>query len=190
MRQVLIDLGTAMEYFPGEKREAWGTVGFAPPEIGGICEQPPSMDLFAIVSTLAALLGVDVERQAIGAPLHAEWPVSSEIYDFVMRGRDPDPRVRFQTVTEVFDQLEGIARFIQGQERARLAGRGSMGGVSSGILAGASRARAEHDHHGQAVVGDIGHDGQDQRVAGVERGRPRGAVAAGGARPDVGGALP
>ncbi|HST04031.1 MAG TPA: tetratricopeptide repeat protein, partial [Chloroflexia bacterium] len=137
MRQVLIDLGTAMEYFPGEKREAWGTVGFAPPEIGGICEQPPSMDLFAIVSTLAALLGVDVERQAIGAPPHAEWPVSSEIYDFVMRGRDPDPRVRFQTVTEVFDQLEGIARFIEGQERARVAGRGSMGAVSTGTLAGA-----------------------------------------------------
>lgn len=137
MRQVLIDLGTAMEYFPGEKREAWGTVGFAPPEIGGICEQPPAMDLFAIVSTLAALLGVDVERQAIGAPLHAEWPVSSEIYDFVMRGRDPDPRVRFQTVTEVFDQLEGIARFIQGQERARLAGGRSMYGVSTGTLANA-----------------------------------------------------
>ena len=40
-RQVLIDLGTATEYIPGQRQEAWGTVGFAPPEIGGICEQPP-----------------------------------------------------------------------------------------------------------------------------------------------------
>lgn|GEM_PF-1114516 len=122
IRQVLIDLGTAMEYFPGQKREAWGTVGFAPPEIGGICEQPPTMDLYGIVSTLAALLGVDVERQPIGAPPRRDWPVSEEIYDFVARGRDPDPRVRFQTVDELFDQLEGINRFIQGQERARVAG--------------------------------------------------------------------
>lgn len=134
--QVLIDLGTAMEYFPGEKREAWGTVGFAPPEIGGICEQPPSMDLFAIVSTLAALLGVDVNSQGIGVPPRNEWPVSAEIYDLVSRGRDPDPRVRFQTVTELFDQLEGIQRFIQGQERARIAGRGTMGGRSTSPLTG------------------------------------------------------
>lgn len=136
-RQVLIDLGTAMEYFPGQKREAWGTVGFAPPEIGGICEQPPTMDLFGIVSTLAALLGVDVNTQGIGAPPRNEWPVSPEIYDFVVRGRDPDPRVRFQNVTELFDQLEGIQRFIQGQERARIAGRGTMGGRSTSPLSGA-----------------------------------------------------
>lgn len=121
-RQVLIDLGTAMEYFPGQKREAWGTLGFAPPEIGGICEQSPSMDLFGIVSTLAALLGVDVTQQLIGAPPRQDWPVSEEIYDFVARGRDADPRVRFQTVDEMFDQLEGINRFIRGQERARVAG--------------------------------------------------------------------
>jgi serine/threonine-protein kinase PknG len=136
-RQVLIDLGTAMEYFPGQKREAWGTVGFAPPEIGGICEQPPTMDLFAIVSTLAALLGVDVNHQQIGAPPRNEWPVSSEIYDLVMRGRDPDPRVRFQTITELFDQLEGIERFIKGQERARVtAGNPRMGGYSTNPLSG------------------------------------------------------
>lgn len=134
--QVLIDLGTAMEYFPGEKREAWGTVGFAPPEIGGICEQPPTMDLFALVSTFAAILGVDVSSQLIGVPPRNEWPVSPEIYDFVARGRDPDPRVRFQNVTELFDQLEGIQRFIQGQERARIAGRGSMGGRSTSPLTG------------------------------------------------------
>jgi serine/threonine-protein kinase PknG len=121
-RQVLIDLGTAVEYFPGQKREAWGTIGFAPPEIGGICEQPPTMDLFGLVSTLAALLGVDVSHQLIGAPPRNEWPVSPEIYDFVVRGRDPDPRVRFQTVGELFNQLEGIERFIKGQERARLRG--------------------------------------------------------------------
>ncbi len=136
VRQVLIDLGTAMEYFPGQKREAWGTVGFAPPEIGGICEQPPSMDLFAIVSTLAALLGVDVSNQGIGAPPRNEWPVSPEIYDFVARGRDADPRVRFQTVTELFDQLEGIERFIRGQERARLAGKGTMSGHGTSPLTG------------------------------------------------------
>lgn len=136
-RQVLIDLGTAMEYFPGEKREAWGTIGFAPPEIGGICEQPPTMDLFALVSTLAALLGVDVNTQGIGAPPRSEWPVSAEIYDIVVRGRDPDPRVRFQSVGELFDQLEGIERFIRGQERARLAGRGTMGGRTTSPLTGA-----------------------------------------------------
>lgn len=130
-RQVLIDLGTAMEYFPGQKREAWGTVGFAPPEIGGICEQAPTMDLFGIVSTLAALLGVDVEQQPILAPPRNSWLVSEEIYDFVVRGRDPDPRVRFQSVDELFDQLEGINRFIQGQERARVAGSPQLPGRSS-----------------------------------------------------------
>jgi len=135
-RQVLIELGTAMEYFPGQKREAWGTVGFAPPEIGGICEQPPTMDLFAIVSTLAALLGVDVNTQLVGAPPHRDWPVSPEIYDFVSRGRDPDPRVRFQTVTELFDQLEGIQRFILGQERARVQGRSPMSGRTTSPLSG------------------------------------------------------
>lgn len=127
-RQVLIDLGTAMEYYPGQKRQAWGTIGFAPPEIGGIVEQPPTMDLFGIVSTLAALLGVDVGRQPILAPPRTDWPVSQEIHDFVMRGRDPDPRVRFQTVEELFDQLEGINRFIQGQERARVSGSPQLGG--------------------------------------------------------------
>ena len=135
-RQVLIDLGTAMEYIPGERREAWGTVGFAPPEIGGICEQPPGMDLFAIASTLAALLGVDVEQQGIGAPPRTAWPVSQEVYDFVMRGRDPDPRVRFQTVEELFDQLEGIFRFSQGQARARLNGNGAMPGRTTNPLSG------------------------------------------------------
>jgi serine/threonine-protein kinase PknG len=135
-RQVLIDLGTAMEYFPGQKREAWGTVGFAPPEIGGLCEQPPTMDLFAIVSTLAALLGVDVDSQLVGAPARRDWPVSAEIYDFVERGRDPDPRVRFQTVTELFDQLEGIQRFILGQERARIQGSPQMGGRTTSPLSG------------------------------------------------------
>lgn len=127
-RQVLIDLGTAMEYFPGQRRQAWGTIGFAPPEIGGIVEQPPTMDLFGIVSTLAALLGVAVDRQPILAPPRSEWPVSEEIYDFVMRGRDPDPRVRFQTVDELFNQLEGINRFIQGQERARVVGSSQVSG--------------------------------------------------------------
>jgi serine/threonine-protein kinase PknG len=135
-RQVLIDLGTAMEYFPGQKRQAWGTVGFAPPEIGGIIEQPPTMDLFGIVSTLAALLGVAVDKQPILAPPRREWPVSEEIYDLVMRGRDPDPRVRFQTVEELFNQLEGINRFIQGQERARVVGSPQVsGGRSTHTLA-------------------------------------------------------
>jgi serine/threonine-protein kinase PknG len=133
-RQVLIDLGTAIEYLPGQRQEAWGTVGFAPPEIGGICEQPPIMDLFAIASTLAALLGVDVELQGIGAPPRAAWRVSQEIYDFVERGRAPDPRMRFQTVDEVFDQLEGIYRFVQGQERARLAGSAQAGGRATSPL--------------------------------------------------------
>lgn len=132
--QVLIDLGTAVEYFPGQKREAWGTVGFAPPEIGGICEQPPTMDLYGIVSTLAALLGVDVSMQLVGAPPREDWPVSEEVYDLVMRGRDPDPRVRFQTVDELFDQLEGINRFIQGQSRARVAGSPQLAGKSTRSL--------------------------------------------------------
>ncbi len=136
-RQVLIDLGTAVEYIPGQRREAWGTVGYAPPEIGGICEQAPTMDLFTIVSTLAALLGVDVSEQQIVAPPHNEWPVSQEIYDLVVRGRDPDPSVRFQTVEELFDQLEGINRFIQGQERARLRGNTPMPNRSTNVLSGA-----------------------------------------------------
>ena len=136
-RQVLIDLGTAVEYIPGQRREAWGTVGYAPPEIGGICEQPPTMDLFTIVSTLAALLGVDVSEQQITAPPHAEWPVSQEIYDLVVRGRDPDPTVRFQTVEELFDQLEGINRFIQGQERARLSGTPQLPSHTTNPLSGA-----------------------------------------------------
>lgn len=127
-RQVLIDLGTAHEHIPGQRHEAWGTLGFAPPEIGGICEQPPTMDLFGLVSTFAALLGVDVAEQGIEAPPRNEWPVSPEIYDFVMRGRAPDPRVRFQTAAEMFDQLEGIARFIKGQERARVRGASQVGG--------------------------------------------------------------
>lgn len=133
-RQVLIDLGTAMEYFPGQRREAWGTVGFAPPEIGGICEQPPTMDLYGIVSTLAALLGVDVNRQPVGAPPHSDWPVSEEIYNTVARGRDPDPRVRFQTVDELFDQLAGINRFVEGQERARVAGSPHLSGKTTRSL--------------------------------------------------------
>jgi serine/threonine-protein kinase PknG len=136
-RQVLIDLGTAVEYFPGQKREAWGTVGFAPPEIGGICEQPPTMDLYGLTSALAALLGVDVNEQLIGVPPRSSWPVSQEIYDFVERGRDPDPRNRFQSVTELFDQLEGIARFIEGQERARVRGTTKLAGTPTSPLSGA-----------------------------------------------------
>jgi len=133
-RQVLIDLGTAIEYIKGQRREAWGTEGYAPPEIGGICEQSPTMDLFTIVSTLAALLGVDVAEQGITAPPRNTWPVSDEIYNLVVRGRDPDPGVRFQTVEELFDQLEGINRFIQGQERARVTGSPQVTGRTTNSL--------------------------------------------------------
>ncbi|MGI8587737.1 MAG: protein kinase domain-containing protein [Chloroflexia bacterium] len=133
-RQVLIDLGTAVEWIPGQKREAWGTEGYAPPEIGGICEQTPAMDLFTIVSTLAALLGVDVAEQRITAPPRRSWPVSDEIYNLVVRGRDPDPSVRYQTVEELFDQLEGINRFILGQERARLDGTPQLTGRTTNNL--------------------------------------------------------
>ncbi|MDQ6694170.1 MAG: zinc ribbon domain-containing protein [Chloroflexota bacterium] len=166
-RQVLIDLGTAMEYFPGQKREAWGTAGFAPPEIGGICEQSPSMDLFGIVSTLAALLGVDVEKQPLGVPSHRDWPVSEEIYDFVARGRDPDPRVRFGTVDELFDQLEGINRFVRGQasERAMLSrvapggqngsGMPGGGGLPGGIKPTRSLSAAMVPVHSTIITGKL-----------------------------------
>lgn len=111
-RQVLIDLGTATEYHPGVAKEAWGTIGFAPPEIGGVSVQSPGMDLYTIASTLAALLGVDVEKQSSGVPPRDVWAVSQEMYDFVARGRHPDPVMRFATAGEMFDQLEGIARFV------------------------------------------------------------------------------
>jgi tetratricopeptide (TPR) repeat protein len=77
-----------------------------------------------------------VSTQLVGAPPHRDWPVSPEIYDFVARGRDPDPRVRFQSVTELFDQLEGIQRFILGQERARVQGNPMMAGRTTSPLSG------------------------------------------------------
>ena len=176
-RQVLIDLGTAMEYFPGQKREAWGTVGFAPPEIGGICEQPPTMDLFAIVSTLAALLGVDVERSAIGAPPRRR--VARLAGDLRLRRARARPRPS-RALPDGRRAVRPAGGHRSASSRAR-SGRGLRAAApvcTVGTTRHAGRragARAEHDLLPAGSLGLVGHDRQDQRTAGAERGGPCGA---------------
>jgi serine/threonine-protein kinase PknG len=115
LRQVLIDLGTAMEYQPGQAVQAWGTPGYAPPEIRGVCEQTPAMDLYTIASTLAEIVGLDLDAwRGGGLPSREQWPIPQELYDLLARARNPDPAQRFATIEELQEQLEGVARFIHG----------------------------------------------------------------------------
>jgi serine/threonine-protein kinase PknG len=113
LREVLIDLGTAIEYQPGQRVQAWGTPGFAPPEIRGIVEQTPAMDVYTIVSTLGVLVGLDLDAWGGGGvPPREDWQLPPELYDLIARGRSRDPAERFQTIDELADQLQGVARFI------------------------------------------------------------------------------
>ena len=116
-RHVLLDLGVAYTY-EGKPVEAWGTVGYAPPEIGGVCLQPPSMDLATICRTLEGLLGIDLEQYPYGnMPDEQDVPwIPEEMYYLIERGTALDRRLRFQTIGELRAQLDGVLRLIQGRE--------------------------------------------------------------------------
>jgi len=137
LREVLIDLGTAIEYAPGQPVQAWGTVGYAPPEIRGVCEQTPGMDVYTIASTLAELAGLDVETwQAGGVPPQDQWPLPAELYDLIARGRSKAPAERFASIDELQEQLEGVARFIQGASSGSAADTMSAVPVQSRLFTG------------------------------------------------------
>lgn len=116
-RHVLLDLGVAYAY-EGKPVEAWGTAGYAPPEIGGICLQPPAMDLATICRTLEGLLGIDLNEYPYGQMPEREkvpW-IPEPLYNLLERGTALDPRRRFQHIGDLKAQLEGVLRLIQGQE--------------------------------------------------------------------------
>lgn len=115
-RHVLLDLGVAYAY-EGQPVEAWGTAGYAPPEIGGVCLQPPSMDLACLCRTLQALMGIDPMKFGYGElPSQSDIPwVPDELYYLLERGTAKDPRRRFQTLDDLRPQLEGVLRLIQGR---------------------------------------------------------------------------
>ncbi|MHB8578212.1 MAG: protein kinase domain-containing protein, partial [Dehalococcoidia bacterium] len=137
LRQVLIDLGTAFEYQPGQPVQAWGTPGYAPPEIRGVCEQTPAMDVYTIVSTLAELVGMDLDAwQKGGVPPHDQWPLPDELYDLLRRGRSANPAERFATMGELQEQLEGVARFVAGAAAAGADGAEAAVPVRSRLFTG------------------------------------------------------
>jgi serine/threonine-protein kinase PknG len=116
-RHVLLDLGVAYAY-EGRPVEAWGTVGYAPPEVGGVSLQPPTMDLATICRTLQGLLGIDLLRFGYGnmPPMENVPWVPEELYYLLERGTAADPRRRFQSIGDLRSQLEGVLRLIQGRE--------------------------------------------------------------------------
>ncbi|MGB0387666.1 MAG: protein kinase domain-containing protein [Ardenticatenaceae bacterium] len=116
-RHVLLDLGVAYAY-EAKEIEAWGTVGYAPPEIGGVCHQPPAMDLATLCRTLEGLVGIDLEQYPYGQmpePQEVPW-IPEELYYLLERGTALDPRRRFQKISELRAQLDGVLRLIQGRE--------------------------------------------------------------------------
>lgn len=116
-RNVLLDLGVAYRY-EGKPVEAWGTVGYAPPEVGGFCLQPPTMDLATICRTLQGLLGIDLAQFPYGSmpPLETVPWITEELYYLLDRGTALDPRRRFQHISDLRAQLEGVLRLIQGRK--------------------------------------------------------------------------
>ncbi|MDQ4074945.1 MAG: zinc ribbon domain-containing protein [Chloroflexota bacterium] len=116
-RHVLLDLGVAYGY-EGVPVEAWGTAGYAPPEIGGVSLQPPTMDLATICRTLQGLLGIDLMKYGYGnmPPMESVPWIPEELYYLLERGTALDPRRRFQTLADLRAQLEGVLRLIQGRE--------------------------------------------------------------------------
>ncbi|MGH2543776.1 MAG: protein kinase domain-containing protein [Ardenticatenaceae bacterium] len=116
-RHVLLDLGVAYAY-EGKPVEAWGTVGYAPPEIGGVCLQPPTIDLATICRTLEGLLGIDLMQHGYGnlPPMESVPWIPEELYYLLERGTALDPRRRFQTLTDLRAQLEGVLRLVQGRQ--------------------------------------------------------------------------
>ncbi len=117
VRNVLLDLGVAYAY-EGKPVEAWGTVGYAPPEVGGVSLQPPTMDLATLCRTLEGLLGIDLARYGYGnmPPKETVPWVPEELYHLLERGTAQDPRRRFQTIADLRAQLEGVLRLIQGRQ--------------------------------------------------------------------------
>ncbi|MBA3531513.1 MAG: zinc ribbon domain-containing protein [Ardenticatenales bacterium] len=116
-RHVLLDLGVAYTY-EGQPEEAWGTVGYAPPEVGGVCLQPPTMDLATICRTLQGLLGLDLMKYGYGnmPPMDQVPWIPEELYYLLERGTALDPRRRFQTLADLRAQMEGVLRLIQGRQ--------------------------------------------------------------------------
>lgn len=116
-RHVLLDLGVAYTY-EGKPEEAWGTPGYAPPEVGGVCLQPPSMDLACICRTLQGLLGIDLSQYGYGEmPKMQDVPwIPEELYYLLERGTAKERGHRFQLIADLRAQLEGVQRLIQGRE--------------------------------------------------------------------------
>lgn len=114
---VLLDLGVAYT-FEGQPVEAWGTVGYAPPEVGGVSLQPPTMDLATLCRTLEGLLGIDLAKFGYGnmPPIETVPWIPEELYNLLERGTALDPRRRFGTIGDLRSQLEGVLRLIQGRK--------------------------------------------------------------------------
>ena len=75
------------------------------------------MDLATICRTLEGLLGIDLQQFGYGnMPAQESVPwIPEELYFLLQRGTALDPRRRFQTLTDLRAQLEGVLRLIQGR---------------------------------------------------------------------------
>ncbi len=185
-RQVLIDLGTAMEYFPGQKREAWGTVGFAPPEIGGICEQSPTMDLFAIVSTLAALLGVDVNTQLSRRAVPPRLACLARDLRLRFAWPRPRPSRALPDGDRAFRPIGGYPALHTWPGAGKSSGKHTDGRAHHKSSLRRAGARTEHNNNRQAIKQCYG---QDRRVPRPQQRRPCRPGIAARPRPDGGGPL-
>lgn len=128
----LIDLGTVIKYEP-DPEAVYGTTGFYAPE--AVDHPSPQTDLYTICRSLAWMVTwMDLNKPQYGMPAIDVFPVYKSLpslYYLLYRGTHPEPARRFQSADELYDQLNGLLRIIEGGKpgvpiRSKLFASGSL----------------------------------------------------------------
>ncbi len=111
----LIDLGTVIKY-ERTPDAVYGTTGFYAPE--AVDHPSPQTDLYTICRSLAWMVTwLDLSKPQYGVPPRDAFPVfqaNEPLYNLLYRGTHPDPTKRFKGGEELYDQLDGVLRMVEG----------------------------------------------------------------------------
>jgi serine/threonine-protein kinase PknG len=114
----LIDLGTVIKFEP-DPEAVYGTTGFYAPE--AIDHPSPQTDLYTVCRSLAWMVTwMDLSKPQYGMPPLEAFPIFKDnepLYNLLYRGTHPEPKQRFASAEELYDQLDGVLRILEGGKR-------------------------------------------------------------------------